>query len=304
MNIYIIAKERCGVLINGVFAGIADGNLRRFPHCGRNLSIQFLPDDKNYMPVTAFFGTPKSGFFGDIVSVKTDDGYLLFPVLKARFTEKCGVIYKKTFTSEHVVLSVSADPFCKITVLTEDDYYFSELKYYSENAEISARICGKILYAEVKAKHSFLYVFNLSPTITRLYAGETNSVAFDDKTVTVIKKPVGATGCLLTEIYSLEDFSLIEKKTERKCAIYALPPALIPCAFLEELQHGGDYCAYLTPSLKENGSLIPSFFGNFLFFIPYFSGDKFFAALVYDNKVERVCFTLENNVIISDFTFA
>lgn len=73
--------------------------------------------------------------------------------------------------------------------------------------------------------------------------------------------------------------------------IAKLPRQLIPYAFLEEMQVGGDFTEYLSPSLIENKDMLRDFFGNYIGVMP----PPFFrkpeeVGVVY-KKIERIYFT-------------
>ena len=302
MRFYFLSKERCAVKIGGVFMGIADGNLSYTDHCGHNLLIEFYPEDKNYAPSALFFSKPESGFFGNAVSVTAEDGFLIIPLFTVGKCNRMRDIFQKSFTDKHVGVSLIADPYYKIVIATENDYYFTEPKYYSDSSQIDCRLSGDLLFMQINGKRTYLYVFSVAYKVKPLYAEEIERVDYSD-CITVTKKPVGATGCKIIEKYSTIDFSLIEKKFERTRSVYALPKELIPCAFLEELHNGGDFTEYLSRTLKPDNGLIARFFGDFIFFIPYIFADETRVALVYKNKVETVSFTLSDDNTIVDFAF-
>lgn len=302
MRFYFISKEECAVKIDGEYVGITAGNLLYTEHCGRNLLIEFFPSDKNYAPSSVFFKKSEKGFFGNVTAVPSKDGFLFFPLFSPAKDRKIRNIYQKTFEKNHVGVSLLSDPYYKITVANAEDYYFTQPKYYADKSLIDCRLIGDFLFLTINSKHTYLYVFSVKNKIEQRYAEEIDSVIFSDK-IEVTKKPVGATGCKVIEYYSLTDFSLIEKKIERTRSAYGLMRELIPCAFLEELSHGGDFTEYLSLTLKRDNRLIAEFFGNFIFFIPYCLGDELYAAIVYADRVETVVFSLSSDNSVSDFSF-
>lgn len=302
MRFYFLSKEQCAVKIDGVFMGIIDGNLSYTNHCGHNLLIEFYPADKNYAPSALYLSKPESGFFKSALSIPAEDGYLIFPLFTVGKSNRMRDIFQKSFQDRRIGVSLIADPYYKIVVATENDYFFTEPKYYSEGAKIDCKFSGDLLFLQIGGKHAYLYVFSVTHKVKPLYSEEIASVEYSD-CVTVTKKPVGATGCKIIEKYSVNDFSLLEKKFERTRSVYALPKELIPCAFLEELLRGGDFSEYLSRALKPDNGLIARFFGDFMFFMPYVFAGEIRAALVYKDKVETVSFTLSDDNSIVDFAF-
>lgn len=302
MRFYFLSKERCAVKIGGVFTGVADGNLSYIDHCGRNLLIEFYPEDKNYAPSALFLNKPEGGFFKSALSVPAEDGFLIIPLFTVGKSNRMRNIFQKSFSDRRIGVSLIADPYYKIVVATENDYFFTEPKYYAEGAQIDCRLSGDLLFLRIGGKHAFLYVFSVAYKVNLLYGEEIADVEYSD-CVTITKKPVGATGCKIIEKYSVNGFSLLEKKFGRTRSVYALPKELIPCAFLEELRHDGDFTDYLSRTLKPDNGLIARFFGDFMFFIPYVFAGEIYAALVYKDKVKTVSFTLSDDNSIVDFAF-
>lgn len=302
MRFYFLSKEQCAVKIDGVFMGIIDGNLSYIDHCGHNFLIEFYPEDKNYAPSSLYLRKTESGFLKSALSIPAEDGYLIFPLFTVGKSDRMRDIFQKSFQDRRIGVSLIADPYYKIVVATENDYFFIEPKYYSDGAKIDCRLSGDLLFLQIGGRHTYLYVFSVAHKVKPLYSEEVSGVEYSD-CITITKKPVGATGCKIIEKYSVTDFSLIEKKFERTRSVYALPKELIPFAFLEELRHGGDFSEYLSRALKPDNGLIARFFGNFMFFIPYVSADEIRAALVYEDKVETVSFTLSDDNSIVDFAF-
>lgn len=281
---------------------VVDGNLSYIDHCGHNLLIEFFPSDKNYSSASIYFNKPESGFWGDVAAIPATDGFLIFPLFSVAKSKSMHCVYQKAFAEQRVGVTIMADPYYKIAVSTKNDYFFTQPKYYAEHSQIDCRLIGNFLFLTIKSIHSYLYVFSLSDRIKLCYSEEIEDVYFTDR-IEVIKKPVGATGCKTIEYYSVTDFSLTEKKTERVRSIYTLPRELIPCAFLEDLHRGGDFTEYLSRSLKPDNRLIAEFFGKFIFFIPYCFGDEIRASIVYADHIGTVTFSLTDDNTINDFSF-
>ena len=303
MKFYVISNEKCAVTVSGVFIGIADGNLRYFEHCGHNLHVDFVPEDENYLPVSAFFPKPEAGRHGSTVSVKTDDGFILFPVFRTNVSPIVKRYYSKNFSGEKVGIALLCDPYPKIVVSSESDFFFTEPKYFSQNARAESFLCNNVLCVTIRAKRTFLYAFSIRPKIEIIYAEEIESVCRSDGHVVITKKIAGAIPIKIVEKRAETDFSLVQKTCERERSIYSIANGLIPYAFLDELHAGGNYSDYLSNKLKENASLIPDFFGRFLFYVPYFCGQTPYAALIHELRVDTVSFSLLPDGSICDFTF-
>lgn len=303
MKLYVISNEKCAVAVSGAFIGIADGNLRFFEHCGHNLHVDFVPEDENYLPVSAFFPTPEAGRRGSAVSVKTDDGFILFPVFRTNVSPIVKSYYSKSFPDEKIGVALLCDPYPKIVVSSESDFFFTEPKYFSQNARAESFLCGNILCVTIRAKRTFLYAFSIRPKIGIIYAEEIENVCRSDGRIVVTKKNAGAIPIKIVEKRAETDFSLVEKTCERERSVYSISPELLPYAFLDELHVGGSYSDYLSNKLKENASLIPDFFGRFLFYVPYFQNEKPYAALVRETAVDTVSFSLLPDGTICDFSF-
>jgi len=303
MYLYVISKEKCAVGINGTIVGTADGNVRRFRHCGKNLTISFIPDDKNFTPSLAYFPKVRTGYFGDVMCVKTPDGYLIFPLFGLTSSQNVKKIFGKSFPDKRTTVLISADPFYKITILSDSDFFLRKPLYLCDCADIDCKMENDLLFLRITSKYDHLYVFDCKDRIKELAAEEIRSLDFTKDSVTVTKKPVGLTGCFIKETHSLNDYSVLQKTRERNRPVYMQPKELLPCAFLDELKADGDYADFLSASLKNSKELIPEFFGDFLFYIPFFTNGNLRVALVYDTEVKQISFTLDAGGAISDFAF-
>ena len=303
MKFYVISNEKCAVAVSGVFVGIADGNLRFFEHCGHNLHVDFVPEDGNYLPASAFFPVPESGRRGAVISIKTDDGFILFPIFRTGASPTIKRHYSENFPENKLNVAVLCDPYPKIVLSSESDFFFTEPKYFSQSARAESFLCGNVLCVTIKARRTFLYAFLIKPKIEIVYAEEIESVCRADGQIVVTKKIAGAITINVVEKRSEADFSLVERTCEREKSIYSLSPTLVPFAFLDELHANGNYSDYLTNKLKENSSLIPKFFGHFVFYVPYFCGSTPCAALIRENSADTVTFSLTPDGTICDFSF-
>lgn len=301
MRIYVVSHERSALTVNGCFLGTVGGNLQYFEHSGNNLCISFLPNDQNLAPATAFFARIKVGLHGNLLSVRFQGGFLLFPSFQLKPQNAAKTFYTKTFDDSDVQVRVISDPFYKILVTSDGERYFTLLKYFSQTSKIDCAKKDGLLLVQVRDAHDYIYIFTAKP-LALVYASPAQRFDFSGNSLVLTKRKKGIADLITTEIYSSASFSPISKSIERLKNPINVPEILRPYAFLDEIPLSSDFKDYLCGDIKKNARLIPEFFDKYLFYIPFLKSGKPYAALVYDDRAEVVSFTMTDG-LISDFSF-
>lgn len=301
MRIYIVSDIKSALFVDGEYSGCTLGDLQYFKHDGKNICVCFLPQNCNLDKAEAFFSKIDQGVYGKIVSVRFKNDYLLFPIFGLKPSNTSKILYRKTFDDNRLQVTLCSDPFYKINVELNNERYFTLVKYFSHESKIECLKSDQLLFVHVRDSRDYLYVFTLNP-LSLVYASQVKRFSISKDCVCVEKHQKGATCLGVYEKRSLADFSFISKSYERAKKIECVPALLRPYAFLDELSEGADFSDFLCDDVKRNANLVPSFFDDFLFYIPLIKNSTPFSVLVYENKVETVSFSLKNG-FINDFAF-
>ena len=269
MYCYFSSAYKAAIKINGTFFGRIDGDARGIRIDEESVFIEICPLDfgaaTGFILDKNFLSSPPPA-----VSVADLKGGYLIRFFEQPKNSEFKIIAQGKYPQ--AVITVFYENGLKASVETPQGFISEVFPFNAKKAEISdVNVSGRNVVAIFFPENSAICLYDLSKAPVKL--GEISADAFsmeNDFSTTLNKKDMAKHK--IVSRYTIKDGKLYE--SERTVQISenfdktALPAALVPYAFFEELNCGGDYAFYLSEKVKENADKLKTYFGEFLSVMP------------------------------------
>lgn len=309
MYLYFSSDYPAIIKLNGIYYGRIDNAVKNCNFSSTEppfVEVCPLVDSQpqiNFICDAEFFANPPSS--ATLTDLK--GGYFI-KFNKSYLTEGFSVLAQEKFTN--AVVTVFSENGYKLSIETAFDFYAQTLKMQVESATISQKQVNgdSLILVMLEGNVKIFSCFKINDKIEQLFWREVDSAEFDKNLVTTNNLPdIAKHGVERTWSYKNGKFEVLENKVKKSPSFNKelLHERLIPYAFLEEFNVGGEYQEYIDGTVKENADRLKNFLGEFVGVCPPPTFRKIEeVGLIYHDKanvyhVEYFTFTLENRKIIN-----
>ncbi len=277
-------------LKEGEYLGEIGKNLTFLESVERNALLEFLPISKNYYPISTTLQNSES-----LKIFKLNGDSYIIPIFEKKRNLYYKMLFQQSFNVYHknLLVTVIQDGFYKF-YLDGVINYIDELPSLINN--VTQREYNNLLFLYFEGENNLLYVFNLNEN-KLLY--KDIIVDFEIENTLNVKKRYNALIPLeIIESWSLENFTLVGKKTILNKSKFEIHPKLLPLAFFELISISADTSTLLSNNLKEREKDIREFIGKPIVILPYY---KDISKTVIITNDDIKLYTLEfNNALIDN----
>ncbi len=312
MRYFLLSCKSCDVILNGKFLGSANGNLALLPFIENEFLLQLIPS----FPLQSTVAKIKNGVSNhpNITIIDLYGDFLIIPHFDFQPFNKFDICFDKTFENPFLRTSLLFDGYLKVIIENAFGVFCKPLNLTSGKVNASAELMENTLILTLNQNFSnYIFYFSVKEKPALIFKSHYNQISKSNNGILITQTPPLINVDSLQKFITLNPFNVSTTVT-KKSDILHLPRALLPYAFLQELQYGCDFTNYLTAELKENSRFIKEFLGEFFAFTPSFnyfeqksSQNKNFnnenqERVILVSDIAKILTITINNNLISDLT--
>ncbi len=272
------------------YLGEIGKNLTFLDNVESNSLLEFLPISKNYYPISTTLENSEQ-----LKVFKLNGDSYIIPIFEKKRNLYYKMLFQKSFNifNSKLLVTILQDGFYKF-YLDGVINYIDELPFLVNS--VLAKEYNNLLFLFFEGEKNLLYVFNLSEN-KLVYKDIIDSFEVEN-TLNVKKCYSTLIPAEIIESWSLDNFTLQNKKTTLNKSRFEINKKLLSLAFFELISISADTALLLSNNIKERERELHDFIGKPIVILPYY---KDITKTVIINSDDIKLYTLEfNNGLIDN----
>ena len=312
MRYFLLSNKTCDVILNGKFLGSANGNLALLPFYENEFLLQLIPS----FPLKSTVAKIKNGV-SNHPNVKIIDLYgdfLIIPHFDFQTFNKFEICFDKTFENPFLRTSILFDGYLKVIIENTFGVFCEPLRFTNGKVTASAELIENTLIFTLSQNFlNYFFCFSVEKKPTLIFKSRYNQISKSNNGFLLTETPPLINLNSIQKFITLNPFNVSTTATKKR-EPSNIPCALLPYAFLQELQYGCDFTNYLTAELKESSRFVKEFLCDFFAFAPAFNyfekqtsqnenfNSEHQESIILVSDTARILTVTINNNLISDLT--
>ncbi len=244
------------------YLGQIGQNLTFLDRVESNSLLEFLPIFKNYYPISTTLENSEQ-----LKVFKLNGDSFIIPIFEKKRNLYYKMLFQKSFNiyTSKLLVTVIQDGFYKF-YLDGAINYIDELPFLVNG--VLTKEYNNLLFLFFEGEKNILYVFNLNEN--KLLYKDIIDTFEVDATLNVKKSYNVLLSAEIIESWSLDNFTLIGKKTTLNKSRFEINKKLLSLAFFELFSISADTSSLLSSNIKERENDLHEFIGKPIVILPYY----------------------------------